>query len=114
MPAVNTKALRVQIDARLVDGLDDLVSIRSALAGKTITKAELVEEALKALFDIMPRLEQVGKVADLMTAVRKLEANLSDQIERGFAAMSEANELRQENEILNAAALYSLDSTVQE
>ncbi|NHT78921.1 hypothetical protein G8E10_24795 [Rhizobiaceae bacterium CRRU44] len=107
MAALNTKPLRVQIDARLVDGLDDLAKVRSVLAGKKITPAEIVAEALRAHFDIVPRLEQVGNVADLINRIGKLEANLSDQVERGFAALAEVEELKAENQMLNAAALYS-------
>ena len=110
MPAAGTKSLTVQISSRLVDSLEAFATARTVLSGKRVNKADILAEALEGYFNVGPRLEQLGDVADLINSVRKLEANLSDQIERGFKAMSAAKELREENEVLNAAALYSLDT----
>lgn len=110
MARIGTKDFRCQIDARLVDALDALAAARSAIAGKKIDRAEIVEEAFEAYLNVVPRLQMLGDVADLMARIEKLDSKVSDQIERGFAALAENADLRAEVETLNAADAYSVAS----
>ncbi|MNE65669.1 hypothetical protein D3C80_1611730 [compost metagenome] len=77
--------------------------------------------ALDAHFNASSRMLKAGDVAELAEQIRQMKAQVTDQIERGFAAMAKADsveadnrslvqenrELREENEILNTAPLYS-------
>lgn len=110
MARLGTKDFRCQIDARLVDALDALAAARSAIAGKKIDRAEIVEEAFEAYLNVVPRLQMLGEVGDLVARIAKMESKVSDQIERGFAALAKADELETENQVLNSAAAYSVSS----
>lgn len=122
MPAaIGNADLRISIPRRLVQALDDFAKVRSRLDGKKVERAEIVAEALDAYFHAPSRMLKAGDVAELADQIRQLKAQVTDQIERGFAAMADADsvkkenktlvqenrELREENEVLNTPPLYS-------
>ncbi len=121
MPAAIANAdLRISIPRRLVEALDDFAKLRSRIDGKKVERAEIVSEALDAYFHSASRLLAAADVAALADDMRKMKAQLSDQIERGFAAMADTDsakrevaalaqenaDLREENAVLNTASLY--------